>query len=112
MPSAKSDRREQAEWLHAVAIGVVTPVDVIRSASSVGGTALQRLSLRALLTACYSRRRSDEILSRVSRLLGAKLAGKRISIRWLLGDEARYRALLDVLGSDEPETLSRRFPYD
>jgi hypothetical protein len=104
-------RRVRAEWLHAIATGVVTPLEAIRSAEGPDGGPVRDMSLRTVLMAAYSRPRTEDIMAKLGRTSGCRLAGRYVPVRWLMDQRSpgRLEALATLLGEVhmEPE----RFPY-
>jgi hypothetical protein len=90
-------RRSRAEWLYAIANGVVTPLEALDAAGSPAGAPLQNMSLRTLLGAACSRRACDGIIDKLGRTLGCDLSDKYIPIRWLFDGRATAGRRLDVL---------------
>ena len=104
-------RRARAEWLHAIATGVVTPLEAIRAAEGPDGGPVRDMSLRTVLMAAYSRPCTENIITKLGRASGRRLAGRYVPVRWLFDRRSpgRLEALATLLGEAHPEP--ERFPY-
>ncbi len=108
-------RRARAEWLYSVATGVVGPMEVVRAACSPDGAPLREMSLRTLLRARYSRRRTDEVFFQLGRMLGVDLSHRYVPVRWLIDARARPSRRLGALAlalGEEVLEVPPRFPYE
>lgn len=104
--------RARAEWLHAVASGVISPTDVIRAAALPDNDFLRNMSLRSVLEAAYGYHVTNGIIIKLRRASGGRLPSKYIPVRWVLDGRGsnRLQLLSEVIGESKPE-IHRRFPF-
>lgn len=94
-------RLVRAEYLVALAEGLIDVSDVLEFAATEAGKPLRRISLRQLLLSQpgWGDRRTKHALSLLTDRLGAPINMKEMTIAWLLDPRAggrRYMAWLDV----------------
>lgn len=94
--AAAAARRVRAEWLLAVAGGLVTPTDVLRAATGQDGGPLLRLRLSQLLRAQdgWGTARVRRVVDRIAELAAASVPPARMTVGWLLDPRAGGRRWL------------------
>ena len=90
---------------------MVTPLEAIRAAEGPDGGPVRDMSLRTVLMAAYSRAHTDEVIIKLGRASGRRLAGRYVPVRWLMDQRSsgRLEALATLLG--EVKVEPERFPY-